>query len=167
MRKENLLFSAVQLFLVLVLACTGLFFIALPWAPQVRFTCAAFLAQRDDLFMPLGALILGVAAILGVGFYFMQRKAYFQVRMSPAIHVERALLKTLLEAYWKERYPEEKLKTDVVLHRDQKLEFIAELPNLKSADPEKLLSEVQLEVGGLMLHQLGYKRDFTFTFELR
>lgn len=167
MRKENLLFSAVQFFLVLALACTGLFFIALPWAPQVRFTCAAFLAQREDLFMPLGGLILGVAAILGVGFYFMQRKAYFQVRMSPAIHVERALLKTLLEAYWKERYPEEKLKTDVVVHRDQKLELVAELPHLKSADPEKLLMDVQLEVGKLMLHQLGYKRDFIFTFELR
>ncbi|HEX2579358.1 MAG TPA: hypothetical protein VHK67_03030 [Rhabdochlamydiaceae bacterium] len=167
MRKENLLFSAVQFFLVLVLACTGLFFIALPWAPHVRFTCAAFLAQRDDLFMPLGGLILGVATILGVGFYFMQRKAYFQVRMSPAVHVERALLKTLLAAYWKERYPEEKLKTDVVLHRDQRLEFIAELPHLKFADPEKLVSEVQLEVGKLMLHQFGYKRDFIFTFELR
>jgi hypothetical protein len=167
MRKENLLFSAVQFFLVLALACTGLFFIALPWAPQVRFTCAAFLAQREDLFMPLGGLILGVAAILGVGFYFMQRKAYFQIRMSPAVHVERALLKTLLEAYWKERYPEEKLKTDVVVHRDQKLELVAELPHLKSADPEKLLMDVQLEVGKLMLHQLGYKRDFIFTFELR
>ncbi len=166
MRKENLLFSAVQFFLVVALACMGFFFIALPWAPHVRFTCAAFLVQRDDLFMPLGSLILGVATILGVGFYFMQRKAYFQVRMSPAVHVERALLKTLLEAYWKERYPEEKLKTDVVLHRDQRLELIAELPNLKSADPEKLLREVQLEVGKLMLHQLGYKRDFIFTFEL-
>jgi hypothetical protein len=167
MRIENLLFSAVQFFLVLVLACTGLFFIALPWAPQVRFTCAAFLAQRDDLFMPLGGLILGVAVILGVGFYFMQRKAYFQVRMSPAIHVEKALIKTLLESYWKECYPDEKLKTDVVLHKDQRIELIAELPNLRTADPEKLLGNVQLEVGKLMLHQLGYKRDFIFTFELR
>ena len=32
---------------------------------------------------------------------------------------------------------------------------------------EKLLEDVQLEVGKLMLHQLGYKRDFIFTFELR
>jgi len=167
MRIENLLFSAVQFFLVLVVTCTGIFFIALPWAPQVRFTCAAFIAKRDDLFMPLGGLLLGVAVILGVGFYFMQRKAYFQVRMSPAIHVEKALLRTLLDAYWKERYPQEKLKTDVVLHRDQRIELIAELPNLKSADPEKLLADVQLEVGKLMLHQLGYKRDFIFTFELR
>lgn len=167
MRKENLLFSAVQFFLVLVVGCTGLFFIALPWAPHVRFTCAAFLAERDDLFMPLGGFILGIAVILGVGFYFMQRKAYFQVRMSPAIHVEKALLKTLLEAYWKERYPDDKLKTDVVLHRDQRIELVAELPSLKSAEPEKLLADVQLEVGKLMLQQLGYKRDFIFTFELK
>lgn len=167
MRKENLLFSAVQFFLVLTVACMGIFFIALPFAPQVRFTCASFIAERDDLFMPLGGLLLGIAIILGVGFYFMQRKAYFQVRMSPAIHVEKALLRTLLDVYWKERYPEEKLKTDVVLHRDERIELIAELPALKSADSEKLLADVQLEVGKLMLQQLGYKRDFIFTFELR
>ena len=167
MRKENLLFSAVQFFLVLAVACMGIFFIALPWAPQVRFTCASFIAERDDLFIPLGGLLLGVAVILGVGFYFMQRKAYFQVRMSPAIHVEKALLQTLLDIYWKERYPQEKLKTDVVLHNDNQIELIAELPTLKSADPEKLLADVQLEVGKLMLQQLGYKRDFTFTFELK
>ncbi len=135
MRIENLLFSAVQFFLVLVVSCMGLFFIALPWAPKVRFTCADFIAERDDLFIPLGALLLGVGLILGIGFYFMQRKAYFQVRMSPAIHVEKALLRTLLEAYWKDRYPEEKLKTDVILHRDQRIELIAELPSLKCCRP--------------------------------
>ena len=167
MRIENLLFSAVQLFLVLVLACSGLFFIALPWAPHVRFTWVSFLAERDDYFIPLGGLLLAIALILGIGFYFMQRKAYFQVRMSPAIHVEKALLKTLLEVYWKQRYPEEKLKTDVVLHPDQKIELIAELPAFKSTDPEQLLAEVELEVGKLMLQQLGYKRDFLFTFELK
>lgn len=167
MRIENLLFSAVQFFLVLVLACSGLFFIALPWAPHVRFTCATFLAERDDFFIPLGGLLLGIALILGIGFYFMQRKVYFQVRMSPAIHVEKALLRTLLEVYWNDRYPDEKLKTDVVLHKDQRIELIAELPQMKSAEPEKLLVEVELEIGKLMLQQLGYKRDFIFTFELK
>jgi hypothetical protein len=166
MRFENLFFSAVQFFLVLVVTCAGLFFIALPWAPQVRFTCAAFLAQRDDLFIPLGILLLGIALILGIGFYFIQRRAYFQVRMSPAVHVEKALLQTLLGVYWKGRYPDEKLKTDVVLHRDQSIEMIAELPNLPSSDPEKLLTEVELEVGRLILQQLGYKRSFIFTFQL-
>ena len=166
MRIENLLFSAVQFFLVLVVTCTGLFFIALPWAPHVRFTCAAFLAKGDGLFIPLGILLLAIALILGIGFYFIQRRAYFQVRMSPAVHVEKALLRTLLETYWKGRYPDEKLKTDVVLHKDQRIEMIAELPNLKPAEPQQLLSEVELEIGQLMLQQLGYKRDFIFTFEL-
>ena len=167
MRIENLLFSAMQFFLVLVMACTGLFFIALPWAPHVRFTCAAFIAQRDDLFIPLGGLLLAIALILGIGFYFLQRKAYFQVRMSPAVHVEKALLRTLLESYWKDRYPQEKLKTDVVLHKDQRIEFVAELPNLKETEAQKLLSEVESEVGSLILQQLGYKKDFIFTFQLR
>src|SRR4051812_18405399 len=100
MRIENLLFSAAQFFLVLVVACAGLFFIALPWAPHVRVLCSDFLAQRDDIFIFLGVLLLGVAATLGIGFYFLQRKAYFQVRMSTAVHVEKELLLSLLETYW-------------------------------------------------------------------
>ncbi len=167
MRIENLLFSAVQFFLVLVITCAGLFFIALPWAPHVRFTCSAFLAQRDDLFIPLGVLLLGAALILGIGFYFLQRKAYFQVKMSPSVHVEKELLCALLDTYWKKRYPEDKLKTDIILHPDQKLEFIAELPFLKASESQKLLKEVELEVGRLILQQLGYKRDFLFTFQLK
>jgi hypothetical protein len=167
MRIENLLFSAVQFFLVLVIACAGLFFIALPWAPHVRFLSSNFLAQRDDLFIPLGALLLGVAATLGTGFYFLQRRAYFQVRMSTAVHVEKELLRSLLEIYWKERYPEEKLSTDIIIHPDQRLEFVAELPYLKASESQQMLKEVELEMGRLILQQLGYKRDFLFTFQLK
>jgi hypothetical protein len=167
MRIENLLFSAVQFFLVLVVACAGLFFIALPWAPHVRFLCSAFLAQRDDLFIPLGALLLAVAAILGVGFYFLQRRAYFQVGMTTAVHVEKELIRQLLDVYWKKRYPEEKLKTEIVLHPDQRLELIAELPFVPAAESQKLLKDVEMEVGRLIWQQLGYKRDFLFTFQVK
>lgn len=167
MRIENLLFSAVQFFLVLVTFCAGLFFIALPWSPHVRFLCSAFLAQRDDIFIPLGALLLTVAVILGIGFYFLQRRAYFQVRMSTAIHVEKELICQLLEVYWKNRYPEENLKTEVVLHPDQRLELIAELPFIKNTESQKLLKEVEIEIGRLIYQQLGYKQDFLFTFQIR
>jgi hypothetical protein len=165
MRIENLLFSAVQFFLVLVVSCTGLFFIALPWAPQVRFKCAAFLSQHDGFFIPLGAFFLAVGVALGVGFYFLQKRSYFQVRMSPSVYIEKEVLRGLLETYWKTRFPESKLKTDVILHRNKKIELVAELPFLNA--PEKALREIELEVGKLLVQQLGYKRDFFFTFQLK
>jgi hypothetical protein len=167
MRIENLLFSAVQFFLTVVIACAGLFFIALPWAPQVRFAFAAFITQRDDLFIPLGGLLLAIAVVLGVGFYFLQRKAYFQVKMSPAVYVEKELLRALLAGYWKDRFPEDKLKTDIVLHKNHQIEFVAELPFLKASESQKLLRDVESEVGRLVVQQLGYKRDFIFTFQLK
>jgi hypothetical protein len=104
---------------------------------------------------------------LGIGFYFLQRKVYFQVRMSTAVHVEKELLRALLESYWKNRYPEEKLKTNIVLHPDQRLEFVAELPFIQPSESQKMLREVELEVGRLIVQQLGYKRDFLFTFQLK
>jgi uncharacterized protein YneF (UPF0154 family) len=166
MRSENLLFSAVQFLFVLALSCTGLFFISLPWAPYLRFKCASFLAERDDLFILFGGFILAIGIILGVVFYFLQRKAYFQVKINPSVHIEKELIQALLDAYWKKRFPGEKLKTDVALH-DQKLELIAELPSLNSPEPQKLLSEIEREVTQLLVQQLGYKREFSFTFQVK
>lgn len=167
MRFENLLFSAVQFLLVLVVTCMGLFFVALPWAPRARFKCASFLVEREDIFIPLGGLLLVVALILGICFYFLQRRTYLQIRMNPSACMEKEVLRALLDFYWRRRFPESKLKTDIILHRDHKVEFVAELPSLESGEVEKLLGEVEEEIGKLLVHQLGYRKDFTFTFQLR
>ncbi len=47
------------------------------------------IVQREESFYTFGGLLWGGCDLRGLGFYFMQRKAYFQVRMSPAIHVEK------------------------------------------------------------------------------
>jgi hypothetical protein len=164
MNYKNLLFSAVQFLLVLVCCCTGLFFIALPWAPHVRYKWAAFLTQRDDVFIPLGSIILGVGIILGIGFYFMQKRPYFQVRMKPPVEVEVEVIQGLLETYWKTLFPEQSLKTEAVVLPNQKIEFIAEIPLMSDKKTKKLLQNVEQDVGRLLVRNLGYKKEFLFTF---
>ncbi len=167
MRAENLLFSAVQFFLVLVFATAGLFFIALPWAPQIRFKSASFLVEQGAFFIPLGVILLALALALGIGFYFLQRRAYLQINMNPAAYLEKEVLRGLLEMYWKKRFPQDSLKTDIVFHRSQKIEFIAELPSLDSSVIEKLFEEVEEDLGQLLVHQLGYRKEFTFTAQFK
>ncbi len=159
MRSENLFFSAIQFLFVVAMTCTGLSFLALPFAPHIRFKMAGFLTEREDLFIPLGIFILLISALMGIGFYSLQKKAYLQLKMSPTLHIEKELLKDLLEVYWKKKFPDEKLKTDILLHSDQKIEFVAQVPHL---DPP-FLTEVEKEMSQLLLQHLGYKRDFFFT----
>jgi hypothetical protein len=164
MNYRNLLFSAVQFFLVLVVFCAGLFFVALPWAPKVSYKCAAFLTDRADVFIPLGGILLALGVVLGVGFYFLQKKPYFQVKMKPPVEVEVDVIHGILEAYWKTLFPGQNLKTEAIVHFDQKIEFVAELPSLSDPKTEKLLKEIEHDIGRLLVRNLGYKREFIFTF---
>lgn len=165
--SKNLLFSAVQFFLVLVLGAAGLFFIALPWAPRIRFKSASFLIENDGFFIPLGVILLVIAMALGMGFYFLQRRSYLRINMNPSAYLEKEVLRGLLEMYWKGRFPHDTLKTDVIFHRNQQIEFVAELPSIDSSMIENLFEEVEEEVGKLLMHQVGYRKEFTFTFQIR
>ncbi len=168
MNSKESLFSALQFLLVVIVCCAGLFFIALPSAPHLQYKCAAFLVEREDLFVPLGSLILAVGAALGVGFYFLQRRYYFQVSMKPPVDIEPAVeattsvIRGILDRYWKETFPSEQLKVDAVIHADQKIELIAELP-LSEIKPSHL-KEIEKSLGRLLTHQLGYRKKFLFTF---
>lgn len=164
MRTGNLLFSAVQFLLATAILCSGGFIAALSIAPKVRFQLAQFFFERDDLLLPLGLVLLLIGLILLVGFYFMYRKQYYQVELKASVHnVEIALLQSTLSVYWKKLFPEHDLSTDVFLHKDQKIELVAEVPTLSLEEHEKLLQKVEKEVSALISYQLGYRKDLLLT----
>lgn len=142
--------------------CVGLFFIALPWAPQVQMKCAALILERGDLFVPLGIFLCSIGAVLGISLFFWQKRPYFQLQMKPPVEIEIEVIQGLLQKYWNTTFPQDHLKTDAVIHSDQKIELMAELPFEEI--PKKFLSKIENEVGHLLAKQLGYKREFLFTF---
>lgn len=164
MNSKSALFSAVQFLLVLVVCCAGLFLMVLPSAPQVSTKCAAFLIERTDLFMPLGGLVLAVGIVLGVGFYFLQKKTYFQISMKPPAYLEAYVIQGILDHYWKNAFPGQNLKTEAIIHPDQKIELIAEFPLISEEQTPKMLKEIEHEIGHLLLRKLGYRKEFLFTF---
>jgi hypothetical protein len=164
MNSKSALFSAVQFLLIVVVCSAGLFLMALPWAPQVSARCASFLTQRSDLFLPLGCFILAVGIALGVGFYFLQKKIYFQVSMKPPVSLETHVIQGILDHYWKNAFPGQHLKTEAIIRPDQKIELIAEFPLISEGHPPQMLKEIEHEIGQLLLRKLGYRKEFFFTF---
>jgi hypothetical protein len=164
MKTGNLLFSAVQFFLSIAILCGGGFLAALPLAPKVRFKMAQFFFEKEDLFLPVGLILFSIGLILLVGFYFMYRRQYYQVKLKASVHdIELALLQATLSVYWKKLFPKQDLSTDVFLHKDQKIELVAEVPSLSPQEHKELLKKVENEVGTLLSKQLGYKREFLLT----
>lgn len=167
---KSSLFSAVQFLIVVAVLAAGGFLMALPYAPAVKFKLASFFSERTDLFLPLGAIITFMGLILLIGFYWMNRKRYFQVSMKMPAHrieAEEELVLKILMSYWKQMFPEEELMTDVFIHTDQKIELIAEIPKLNEANQKKALHKIEEDVGSLLAKQLGYKREFLLTVILK
>lgn len=162
MRTGNVLFSAVHFLVTVALFFLGGFLIALKWAPSVRFKLSSFFTDRPDLFIPLGAVLLVMGLTLLIGFTLMYRGSYYRLAMRGA-EVDVALLRTAMESYWKTVFPQEELTTEVFLHKDQKIELVAEIPKLPEEERLVLLANVEKEIGDLLARQLGYKREFLIT----
>src|SRR5690242_2620187 len=123
MKPTHLLFSAVQFLFTLLILLIGGFFIGLHYAPQLRFLIGQFFSAHSTSFMPIGLSVLGCGIFLLIGFYAMNRGAYFQF-IVPAHNavIEAALFRTYVKKYWTDRFPGNALSTDVALHADQKVE---------------------------------------------
>lgn len=156
--------------MVVAVLLGGCFLVMLPWAPAFRFKLAAFFAEREDLFLPIGVVILSLGFLLLVVFYEPNRRRFFQVNMkasaSPA-DIQEELLLTHLSLYWKKLFPKESLMTDVFIHRNQKIELIAEIPPLAEQERKLVLEKVEKEMGALLATQLGYQREFLFTWVIK
>lgn len=170
MSMRNPLVSAIQFLMVMALLVVGLFFIALPSAPALRFELAAFLMNREGLFLPLGLMIIAVSVALLVGIYWLDHKSYFQVSLKGAsdlVSVDKELIRTNFVTYWKRLFPEEALEVDVVIHKDDQIELVAEIPSLDEESQQKTFVRVEKEMGLLLEKQLGYRKEFLLTLVLK
>ena len=100
----------------------------------------------------------------------MNRKQYYQVVLKKGgslAQVELFLIRKTVENYWGKLFPGQEFRAEIVLHPNQKLEIIAELPHLSEEEGLALLSKIEDEVGGLLQAQLGYNQEFLLTVLVR
>jgi hypothetical protein len=163
MRTGNVIFSAVQFLVVVLILCIGGFLVILPNSPVVQYRLAEFFALGSDLFLPVGLMITGFGLILLFGFYAMYRQRFFSCKMNKQeVRVEISLLNDLIQTYWKSRFSDPALVAEVLVHPDNKLELIVELP--PGSPQERHLNELEKQIGDLLSRHLGYDQEFFMTF---
>ncbi len=164
MKPVHLLFSAVQFLFTLLILLIGGFFIGLHYAPHLRLIIGQFFVEQSANFVPIGLSVLGCGVLLLIGFYAMNRGAYFQF-IVPAQNmvIESALFRTYVKKYWAERFPETALSTDVALLANQKMEIFLEMPPLQIEDQEAFLIKTEKDLKLLLTKTLGYRGDFLLT----
>lgn len=168
MRKGNLLFSAVQFIFVVALFLLGGLFIGLHYAPHMRMSLAHFITDQVVNLSFLGYITICCAFLLCIGFYVMHRGSYFRIRMAGGdVVVEPKLIEGLVQDYWQERFPQNALKTEVILRGYEQIEVVAEMPQSEWEAREVLLSEIEKELSALLSAHLGYRREWMMTLTIK
>ncbi|MBS0605218.1 MAG: hypothetical protein JSS60_09330 [Verrucomicrobia bacterium] len=164
MKAGNLLFSAVQFVFAVLVILLGGFFIGLEHAPHLRFAIATYFSETAAPFSLIGYLILGCGVLLLVGFYTMNRGTYYRVKMGrKEMQVDPAVIRSYVDVYWKQAFPEHDLSVDVGVSSEQKLELFVELP-LQDLEKQKvILEKAEIELGRILHKQIGYKKEFVLS----
>lgn len=163
--RSHVLFSAIHLFLVLLILGLGAFFLALPFAPHVRLFVLQFFTESASPFAGIGCALLILGGVLFIGFYALNRGQYYQVNMRAEVH--QSLIRDYARSYWKELFPQEHLQPNVVIYPNQRIELITELPKLGFEEQEAVLHRIEKEFGAILAKNLGYGKDFLLTVVLK
>ncbi|MCI5052541.1 MAG: hypothetical protein MRY21_05330 [Simkaniaceae bacterium] len=162
MRPQNLLFSIVNLFVVLLIMGLGLLCIEVPHSPNVRELVLGLLTESQWVFTAFGYGLLGFGTLLLVGFFMMNRRRYYTIQMEHnRLRVDESIIKDYVRDYWKAQFQRPDDILDVRVGAKQQLEVIAHLPKVE--EQAKLLERIENELGVLLARRLGYEKDFLLT----
>jgi hypothetical protein len=165
MRSGNLLFSAVQLFMVAAILTVGLFFWGIVHVPHFPLLLMSVFSKSSAFFSLAGYGLIFLGLLLLIGFFVMHRGRYYQVRMQAGdAQIDLELLHTYIEKFWKESFfhPESEVK-DVIVYGNRKIEIVAKLPDLPVPEQKATLLRIEQELGALLARKFGYPHSFLLT----
>ncbi len=158
MRLGNLLFSVVHLFVVVFVFSIGALLLGASYSMAFRISFVETVLEQPLLFTLLGGACTLLGFFLLIGFYAMHRRRYLTFEMNTnKTRIDESIVKDYVADYWNSQFKRKVL--DVVFHPKQKLEVIADLPDVE----ETTLKRVEDELSVLLARRLGYERDFQLT----
>lgn len=156
MRTGRLLFSAVQFLIIAALFGTGGVLLGLHYTPHVRQDVADWILEPNMSLFLLGCLTLGIALLLTICFWMMQKTQYLRLEMrGKEFFIDETLIKQAIGQFWSQEFPSMTPPEEVYFAR-QKIEVITE-----AADCD--LEEIELRLGSFLSKQLGYEKEFFVT----
>lgn len=161
MTTRNLLFTAVHFLLTVALFAAGGFFIALGTMSHVRHYVMDALTSHTDMFLLAGSLIVFVAALFVYAFYHLSKGFYFHLKMESVknAQVDPKLVAQLVQRYFISAFPETKIAVQVLIHKGERIEVVAELAN----PSQELLEKVEKELSDVFASVLKYHYPFILT----
>lgn len=162
--QTNLALSAIHVLVVLAAFMTGCFLIGISVSEHLRLYIAEILLYRSEVITSVGVIFLLTGLFLFLGFYVLYRHRVLRYKMQPHLaEVNAALIQNSLENYWKTKFPEMKIQTQIAFRSTGKLEISILVPSMGEDEQIKFLEKSEKDIGDLLYKMLGYDKEFFLT----
>lgn len=154
MRTGRLLFSAVELLIVLFFFLVGAAFLGLCVSEEMHRRLCAWLVDSRASFRFASLFVSAVAILLACCFWKMQRGSYVRLK-GRGFSIDEALVRSATLEFWAQELPDEVVPSEIYVARGH-VEVI-------TSDLKCDLDEIEGRLGFFFAKRLGYERDFFIT----
>ncbi|MES2272675.1 MAG: hypothetical protein V4487_00585 [Chlamydiota bacterium] len=158
--------SLLHLLVVFAVFSAGLFFVSLPYLPDVRMRLEICLLHRFEIFTHVGFGFLGAAFLLFLGFYGLNRGRSLRIKMGGhSAEVDAQLIHLAIEECFKTNFSKKLIFKDLKILRGAELEIGVKLSDTPEAGQEELLRKAEKELQILLRQRFGYTKPFYLIFK--
>ena len=166
MTLRQAMLSIMHLLFVCTIFGAGFFCISLVYLPDLRIRLADILLMQPDLCITLGLCLFGIAFLLLLGLYGLNRGNYLRFVMGKhRVEIKEKIIRETIEGFFKAQGKNFSL-VDVEIKGKSALELRVSLRDVLSMDQaESLLEQTEKELSDLFYERFGYKKPFILSLD--
>lgn len=157
MSPRQALASALHLFVVLAFFLGGLFFVSLPYLPQLK----TEIFEKSTL-IGLGLFIASLVLLLG--FYALDRGRYLVIQMG--VSTDPKIVRQTIEDCFVRQFGKKVSLSDVEVGPKSRLEISVSLAPLDEGAREEIFIEAERHLQVLLKERFGYTKPFRLIVKL-
>ncbi len=162
MKLRDIVFSFFHFLVVFLFLAVGGILMAIPLSKKVHFVIVQTLLEEPMFFFFLGVSVVSFSVLLFSLLYWLNKKRYFHLELEHCeALVNEGIIKDYVTEYWKQMFPGQKPKLQVVIHPSELIEVITTLPT--NLEEMQSLNKIEKELTTLFSKKFGYKKKLTLT----
>lgn len=157
MSPRQALASTLHIFIVLAFFVAGLFFVMLPYLPEIR----TEIFEKSTL---IGLILFITSLVLLFGFYALDRGKYLVIRMGVSVDIN--LIRQNVEDCIARQFAKKIFLSDVEIGPKSLIEISVSLGPLREDAREELFVEAEKQFTLLLKQRFGYSKPFRLIIRL-
>lgn len=166
MTLRQALISILHLLFVSICFGAGLFCVSLAYLPDLRIRLADIILLREDLCTQVGIFLFGVAFLLLLGLYGLNRGKFLRFVMGRhVVEVKEKVVRETIEGFFR-AHPSKLSLVDLEIGGKTDLEMrvaFREFPQVEQV--EEVLKQTEKDLTQLLSDRFGYKKTFILSLD--